>query len=107
MSSIYVTADSTFSGNGIVNTTHIAGNLRIFSSLSSSNQGITLAGGSAAYAAVYAPNAYVKFTGGSDFFGSAVGYGIDDTGGTNIHYDEALNGLANGGLALLTWRQVF
>ena len=68
-----------------------------------------------AYASVYAPNAYVKFTGGSDFYGSAVGGGpagtttggIDDTGGTNIHYDLALNGLANSGLGLLTWRQVF
>jgi len=112
---VYLTADSTFSGHGIINLTQAAVNLRIFSSVSSGNQGITLAGGSLAYASVYAPNAYVKFTGGSDFYGSAVGGGpagtttggIDDTGGTNIHYDLALNGLANSGLGLLTWRQVF
>src|SRR5262249_37794892 len=111
---IYVTADSSFSGNGIINSTKLASNLRIFSSVSSQNQGITLTGSSLAYAVVYAPNAYVKFSGGSDFYGSVVGGGpagtilggIDNTGGTNIHYDLALGALANSGMGLLTWRQV-
>src|SRR5215471_12485987 len=104
---VYVTGDSSFSGNGIINTTHNPANLRIFSSFASSSQGISLTGGSEAYAAVYAPNAYVKFSGGSDFYGSAVGNGVDDIGGTNIHYDLSLNALANAGLGFLTWRQVF
>ena len=104
---VYVTGDSSFSGQGIINTTLNPANLRIFSSFSSSSQGISLTGGSEAYAAVYAPNAYVKFSGGSDFYGSAVGNGVDDIGGTNIHYDLSLNALANAGLGFLTWRQVF
>jgi len=103
---LYVTADSSFTGGGIINTPHVAANLRIFSSLSSSNQGISLTGGSQSYAAVYAPNAYVKFAGGSDFYGSVVGDSIDNTDGTNIHYDEALSALGGAGLGMLTWRQV-
>jgi len=106
---VYVTGNSNFSGNGIINTTHIPANLRIFSSFDSgsSGQGVSLTGGSEAYAAVYAPKAYVKFSGGSDFYGSVVGDGVDDIGGTNIHYDLSLSSLANAGLGFLTWRQVF
>jgi hypothetical protein len=114
---VYLMADSSLSGNGIINTTLKAANFQIFSSVSSTTKGVAITGGSAAYATVYAPNAYVKFTGGSDFFGSVVGgcpagtsptscIGIDDNGGTNIHYDKALNGLVGSGLGRLTWRQL-
>ncbi len=107
---LYVIADSNFTGDGIINAADInpkAGDFQIFSSLSSPNHGIMISGGSAAYATIYAPNAYVKFAGNSDFYGSVVGGGDDDTGGAKIHYDEALKRLPNAGLVLVSWRQVF
>lgn len=50
----------------------------------------TIAGGSQVVAAVYAPYALVKVTGGSDFFGSLIGNSFYNGGGTSLHFDEAL-----------------
>jgi len=99
---------SDFSGGssgGVVNTTAKAENLQIFSIASS--QGITLSGGSQAYIAVYAPNSPITFSGGSDFYGAAVGNTITDSGGTKVHYDVHLSSLGGAGVAMLAWRQVF
>jgi len=107
---LYVIDKSDFTGGGIINAADInpkAADLQIFSSLASSSQGITIVGGSAAYATIYAPNAYVKFVGNSDFYGAVVGGGDDDTGGAKIHYDEALKRLPHAGLVMMSWRQVF
>jgi hypothetical protein len=38
-------------------------------------------------AVVYAPNAAVTLTGGSDFFGAILGQTVTDAGGPAIHYD--------------------
>jgi hypothetical protein len=54
-----------------------------------------LAGGSHAVAAVYAPYALVKVTGGSDFYGSLMGNSFQNGGGTNLHFDEALLALTD------------
>jgi Tfp pilus assembly protein PilX len=53
-------------------------------------QNLMIAGGTNAYAVINAPNAPIKFTGGSDFYGSATGSTIDDTGGTSLHFDTTL-----------------
>jgi hypothetical protein len=99
---------SDFSGGssgGVVNSTGKAENLQIFSL--SSSQGITLAGGSQAYMAVYAPHSPITFSGGSDFYGAAVGNTITNSGGVKMHYDVHLSGLGGAGVVMLTWRQVF
>jgi len=99
---------SDFSGGssgGVVNTTGKAENLQIFSM--SSSQGITLAGGSQAYMAVYAPNSPITFSGGSDFYGAVVGNTITNSGGTKMHYDVHLSDLGGAGVVMLAWRQVF
>jgi hypothetical protein len=51
---------------------------------------IKLTGGSAAYAVVNAPLANIIFSGGSNFYGQAIGATISDTGGTSIYYDTSL-----------------
>ena len=50
-----------------------------------------MAGGAAASALVYAPNASTSFTGGAQFFGSVVSGVITDMGGSTIHYDRNLD----------------
>ena len=51
---------------------------------------VKIAGGNQSSAMVYAPNANVLLTGGSNFFGSLLAATVSDTGGTAIHYDREL-----------------
>ncbi|HVJ06184.1 MAG TPA: pilus assembly PilX N-terminal domain-containing protein [Candidatus Saccharimonadales bacterium] len=51
---------------------------------------VKLSGGSQTAAAVYAPNAPISLSGGSNFYGSLIGSTITDTGGTSIFYDREL-----------------
>jgi Tfp pilus assembly protein PilX len=74
-------------GGGLMNTTQLAANFQ----LNYAGAGnIKFAGGSGSYAVINAPNASMQFTGGSDFYGSATGATITDTGGTNLHFDTSL-----------------
>jgi hypothetical protein len=50
---------------------------------------LDLQGGPHMCAIVNAPNAAVKFNGGSDYFGTIMANSIDDHGGVNLHYDNA------------------
>lgn len=52
---------------------------------------IKIAGNSQAAAVVYAPNASVTLTGGSDFYGAILGQTVTNAGGTAIHYDLNLS----------------
>ena len=112
---IYLTEHSDFSGGSIVNTTEIASNLQIFSSVDAgaiSNPrdwapGIELSGGSQAYMTIYAPDAKIEFSGRSGFFGSVVGKVIDNNGGSQIHYDKELEGDPSAGIELVSWKEVF
>jgi Tfp pilus assembly protein PilX len=52
---------------------------------------IKIAGNSSAAAVVYAPNASVTLTGGSDFYGAILANTVTDAGGTAIHYDLNLS----------------
>jgi hypothetical protein len=75
------------SGGSLENTTYIPSNLQF---TYAGSRGVTLSGGSNAYATVYAPNALVNFSGGSDFFGSVIGSTITNSGNTSVHYDANL-----------------
>jgi Tfp pilus assembly protein PilX len=74
-------------GGGIMNTTLIAGNFQVNYAGTGT---MKVAGGSDSYAVINAPNAALQFTGGSDFYGSAVGATVTDTGGTSLHFDTTL-----------------
>jgi hypothetical protein len=77
-----------FSGGSFQNNTYLANNFVI-------NYGgthnISVNGGAGAYAVINAPNANVSFSGGSNFYGQAIGATITDTGGTNLYFDTSLN----------------
>ena len=112
---IYLTSPSNFGGGGIINyvppgnSYPIPSNLQIFSTYNAGtngNQGITFAGGSAVYAAIYAPEAALNFQGSvTDYYGAAIG-GTISMGAANFHYDEALAGLPGATTALVSWHEV-
>jgi Tfp pilus assembly protein PilX len=52
---------------------------------------VKVAGNASSAAVIYAPNASVTLTGGSDFFGAILGQTVTDAGGTAIHYDLNLS----------------
>jgi hypothetical protein len=60
------------------------------------SHGINLSGGTASYATVYAPNAIVNMTGGSDSFGGIIGGTFTDSGNSAIHYDTNLTNIPQG-----------
>ena len=70
---------------------------------------ITISGGTASSAMVYAANSAVTLAGGSDFYGSVVGSEIKDTGGTHYHYDRRLQNdfmvAGNFMMSAFTWRK--
>src|SRR5215469_6595231 len=52
---------------------------------------IKIAGNSDSAMVVYAPNAPITLTGGSDFYGAILGQTVTDAGGTAVHYDLNLS----------------
>jgi hypothetical protein len=107
---IYLTAPSDLSGGTIVNTTHLASDLKIFSSLVSNPKDkktvLALSGGQETYMAVYAPDAWITFSGNTSFYGAVIGSIVDDSGGTPIHYDTALQTVPGFGVSLSKWHEV-
>ena len=75
-------------GNGAQNPTLNPANLQINYAGTGT---IKIAGNSQSAAVVYAPNASVTLTGGSDFYGAILGQMVTDAGGTAIHYDLNLS----------------
>jgi hypothetical protein len=104
---IFLTQPSTLLG--ITNTTNVASNLRIYSSVTSPIPplpivpALTINGGAQAAMAVYAPDAVVEFAGLTDFYGSVVGAIIPTIGISNMHYDQALQSPP---IKLVGWREL-
>jgi hypothetical protein len=103
---ISLTAHSLLTGGGIENPTLVAENLKIFSSVSSAKGGLDIAGGPLVYMAVYAPNAKIVARGG-DLYGSVVGGFVETAAQTKFHYDKRLKDNQDGGITMVTWREVF
>lgn len=84
-----------FGSNTLINNTSgIASNLQINYAGTGT---LTFTGGTNDYAIVNAPNAAVVLHGGADYYGSILANTIDDSGGTNLHFDQAdttINGQA-------------
>jgi len=105
---IYVTGDSDFIGGGVINTTSLPENFKIFSSFSSAILGIKVSGGSQAYMVIYAPDSKVLFLGGGDFYGSAVGRHVATIGDAiMIHYDKKLEDTTDSEVDMISWQRVF
>lgn len=104
---IHLTEASSFAAGGIVNPTARAENLMIFSSFSSADSGIEIAGGSSVYMTVYAPRAKITFSGPGDFFGAAVGRTVANRAAVRLHYDQKLADNEDGGVTLVSWKEVF
>ncbi|HPX12223.1 MAG TPA: hypothetical protein PKW20_08050 [Syntrophales bacterium] len=85
---LYVAGDMLLSGAGIVNETEIPEKVRILGV--STCREVSLSGGSALHAAVYAPQADIRISGGTELFGAVVGKTVDIHGAARVHYDEAL-----------------
>lgn len=70
---------------------------------------VKLAGTGTPSAVLYAPNANCSFTGGGNFYGSAICATVKNTGGTAIHYDRNLQNTAftigNFMLSSFTWKR--
>ncbi|WP_194868008.1 PulJ/GspJ family protein [Pseudoalteromonas sp. PPB1] len=114
---IFVTGKVDFGASGVVITEQEGltnsgfPSLSIFSSYSGQN-GITMRGASSMYAVIYAPVTSIAMRGSGQFYGTIRGATIDATGGSGVHFDEALKNfnLGNGGvitpakLEFMGWR---
>jgi hypothetical protein len=76
------------SGNGVQNPSLNPSDLQINYAGSGT---IKVEGNNQSAMVIYAPNANITLTGGSDFFGAAVGATVKNAGGTAIHYDLNLS----------------
>ena len=78
-----------FAGNSaLVNTTYNPANFVL--NYGGSNN-LNLTGGNMSFAVINAPNANISFSGGSNFYGQAIGNTITNTGGTSFYYDSSLS----------------
>ncbi len=97
----------TMNGNSNINNYSL--NPATFQILYAGTDQVTLNGGAAAAALLYAPNATVKFAGNSDFYGAVIANQITDMGGAAIHYDRRLQsefyGLGNYMLSSFNWQK--
>lgn len=75
-------------GGSFSNNTYVPGNFVINYG---GTGGMKISGGTAAYAIINAPNADLTFSGGASFYGQAIGHTIDDQGGTNFYWDQAVS----------------
>jgi hypothetical protein len=80
-------APITFNSHAALNnTSQVASNIQINYPGTGS---ISVEGGPQMYCVINAPNAAVSVQGGADFYGTIMAYTIDDSGGTNLHFDAA------------------
>jgi hypothetical protein len=89
----------TVGGGGLVNSSGKPTNLAV-SSCGSPTKPTKwdIGGGSGAYWTVYAPNHDVVVGGGGDLWGAVIGGTVSLTGGSKMHYDEALRNQAGSSL---------
>ncbi len=88
---IYIGGQLTVSGGSMVNNSNLATNLTIWGCGTDTTNWTFSSGGTQAYLAIYAPNHNFTLSGGGSVYGSIFVEGaLSDTGGSQIHYDEAL-----------------
>lgn len=101
---IYVTGRITVNAQAVINQSGAPSQMLFFST----GDDITVNGGAEIRAAMYAPDAEFKLTGGGDFYGSFIANSIQDAGGSSFHYDRALENLdlGGGGFEKVAWREL-
>ncbi|MEE9554436.1 MAG: PilX N-terminal domain-containing pilus assembly protein [candidate division Zixibacteria bacterium] len=103
---VYITGDWDTSGGAIINSDGVAANLHVYST----GTQFGFSGGTQLCAAIYAPNADIVVTGGSEFFGSVIAKSFVNGGGTTLHFDEALLSLPEDYLAadyeIIGWNEL-
>jgi hypothetical protein len=99
---IYIRDKLVVGGGGFFNPTGLPALLDVRGCGIAANHGFSLTGGSGAYFTVYAPNFDVVVGGGGDLWGAIVGHDVSATGGSHLHYDEALGPGAGAALSMLT-----
>ena len=88
---IFIDTKLDLSGGGVINPSAQPPQLAIAACGSpGSREPWTLSGGSGAYFSVYAPTHPITQTGGSDLWGAVVASSFTMSGGSRMHYDEAL-----------------
>jgi hypothetical protein len=102
---IYVSGTLNLSGGTIANPSGKAPNLSIWGCGADASNW-TISGGSGAFFAVHAPNHQVTLSGGGAIYGGLVVRSLVNSGGSQIHYDEALG--RTGVLVLMpgSWTEV-
>jgi hypothetical protein len=88
---LYTTGTFAVSGTGVMNGTGFAGNLSIYG-LGTSTSNWAYSGSSALIGTVYSPYNNFTFSGSEGAFGSFTANNITISGGSAVHYDEALSG---------------
>lgn len=87
---IYISGAVDFTGGTVINSTAAPGNLALVSCGTASTDVWKLTGGSGAYFTVYAPNHPITISGSGDIYGALIGASYTSTGGSKLHFDEAL-----------------
>ena len=86
---IYIAQTLSASGGSIINPSSDSTKLTIIG-CGANNTPWTLSGGSGAFYGLYAPNHNLTLSGASDIWGAIVADFDTESGGSHIHYDEAL-----------------
>jgi hypothetical protein len=86
---IYISRKLDLSGGGIINTGALPTSLSIWG-CGTETSDWSLSGGTGSYFAVYAPHHKCPISGAGDIWGSIIGKEVTSSGGSKIHYDEAL-----------------
>jgi len=92
-----LTGAATLSGGTLTNTGIGTANFSLYSSYNNpgNQNGVVISGGSAdTIMQIYAPQTGATFSGGGNVYGQAVASSITVNGGTALHYDAAMGGLA-------------
>jgi hypothetical protein len=92
---MYVAGDFKAGGGGLVNSDAKPNELTVSACRTSTGHSWTVNGGSGAYFGMYAPDRDVVIGGGGYLWGPVIGLSVSATGGSKIHYDQAL--FAGGG----------
>jgi Tfp pilus assembly protein PilX len=104
---------SVTSTGSIANTTSKALQFQVLSSAtctgsctpSAPSNSIQISGGSDAYLYIYAPRTQIVASGGGNLYGALLGNDLQVSGGSRLHYDQALGnaGTLAGGIPSFTW----
>lgn len=90
---LYSPNDIKIAGQGVINRTQQPINFKIYGTNTNiGGQSLDLTGQGDIYVVLYAPKANVKIAGQGDFYGSAAGHSLTQSGQGAIHYDTSLGG---------------